>query len=237
MVEVEDAVGWLGSVDTAQEFNILVIVGRWEVDGQAAVERAWAILWRELALEEGSRDIVAAELNKGQVVVLDGVGDNGGDCEEEEMVVTGGSVGGRVNCGAGGVLFHGAEASCHALEGVVREELQLQEHEESVVDSVGRDVGFVNELQRLVSNEHLFHLFVDGRSNGVAVARHCKSFLDGELRLLALGDEQRRCSGPEQQLGGQAEPGWNLMIAGGAGCVVGADGVAWLEGSRGFRRW
>jgi len=48
----------------------------------------------KLALEEGSRDIVAAELNKEQVVVLDGVGYDGGDGEEEKMVVTGGGVGG-----------------------------------------------------------------------------------------------------------------------------------------------
>jgi len=72
------------------------------------VERAWAILRRELPLEEGSRDIVAAKLNKGQVVVLDGVGNDGGDGEEEEMVVTGGGVGGGVAGGTGGVLFHGA---------------------------------------------------------------------------------------------------------------------------------
>jgi len=31
VVEVEDAVGGLRSVDTAQKFDILVIVGRWEV--------------------------------------------------------------------------------------------------------------------------------------------------------------------------------------------------------------
>jgi hypothetical protein len=31
VVEVEDAVGWLCSVDTAQEFDIFVVVGSWKV--------------------------------------------------------------------------------------------------------------------------------------------------------------------------------------------------------------
>jgi len=83
----------------------------------------WAILGDELALEEGSRDIVAAELNEGQEVVLDGVGDDRVDGEEEEMMVTGGGVGGGVAGSTGGVLFKGAESDRHALEGVVRKEL------------------------------------------------------------------------------------------------------------------
>ncbi len=34
VIEVEDAVGWLGSVDTAQEFDISVVVGSREVTGR-----------------------------------------------------------------------------------------------------------------------------------------------------------------------------------------------------------
>ena len=92
---------------------------------------------RELALEESAGDIVATELDEGQVAVLDGVGDDGVDGEEEEMVISSGGVGGGIVDGAGGVLFHSAEAGSHALEGVIREELELEEQEESVVDSVG----------------------------------------------------------------------------------------------------
>ncbi len=139
MVEVEDAVGRLGSVDTAQEFDISVGIGSREVTGEAPVERSWAILMSELALEESAGDIVAAELYEGQVSILDCVGDDGVDGEEEEMVISSGSVGGGIVDGAGGVLFHGAETGSHALKGVIREELELEEQEESVVDSVGWD--------------------------------------------------------------------------------------------------
>jgi len=52
--------------------------------------------------------------------VLDGVGDDRGDGEKEEMMVTGEGLGGGVAGGTGGVMFHGAEAGRHALEGVVR---------------------------------------------------------------------------------------------------------------------
>ena len=158
MVEVEDAVGRLGSVDTAQEFDISVGVGSREVIGKASVERSWAILGSELALEESAGDIVAAELNEGQVAILDCVGDDGVDGEEEEMVISSGSVGGGIVGGAGGILFHGAETGSHALEGVIWEELELEEQEESVVDSVGWDVGLLDELECFVSNEHLLHL-------------------------------------------------------------------------------
>ena len=79
---------------------------------------------REVVVEECAGDIVATELNEGQVSILDGVGDDGVDSEEEEMVIAGGGVGGGIIDGAGGVLFHSAEAGSHALEGVIREELE-----------------------------------------------------------------------------------------------------------------
>ena len=83
MVEVEDAVGGLGSIDAAQEFDVYVVVGSWEVAGEAPIEWSWAILRSELALKESAGDIVAmTELDDGQVSVLDGVGDDGVDCEE-----------------------------------------------------------------------------------------------------------------------------------------------------------
>ncbi len=40
----------------------------------------------ELALKESTGDVVATELDEGQVSVLDGDGDDGVDGEEEEMV-------------------------------------------------------------------------------------------------------------------------------------------------------
>jgi hypothetical protein len=178
VVEVEDAVGGLGSIDTAQEFDISVGVGSREVAGEAPIEWSWAILGSELALEESAWDIVATELDEGQVSVLDGIGDDGVDSEEEEMVISSGSVGGGIAGSAGGILFHGAEAGSHALEGVIREELELKEQEESVVDSVGGDVGLLDELECLVSNEHLFHLLGESGHDRVAIANHRESFLD-----------------------------------------------------------
>ena len=135
VVKVADAVGGLGSVDTAQEFDVSVGIGSGEVAWEAPVERLWAILGSELALEESAGDIVATELNEGQVSILDGVGDDSVDDEEKEMVIAGGGVGGGIIDSAGGVLFHSAEAGSHALEDVIREELELEEQEESVVDS------------------------------------------------------------------------------------------------------
>jgi len=49
VVEVEDAIGGLGSVDTAQEFDVSVGIGSREVAGEAPVERSWAILGSELS--------------------------------------------------------------------------------------------------------------------------------------------------------------------------------------------
>ena len=40
---------------------------------------------------------------------------------------------------------------------MIREKLELEEQEESVVDSVGWDVGLLDELEFFVSNEHLLH--------------------------------------------------------------------------------
>jgi hypothetical protein len=44
VVEVKYAVGWLRSIDTAQEFDIFVVVGSWKVAREVLVERLWAIL-------------------------------------------------------------------------------------------------------------------------------------------------------------------------------------------------
>ena len=52
-------------------------------------------------------------------------------------MVSSGGVGVVITGSAGGILFHGAEAGSHALEGVIGKELELEEQEESVVDSVG----------------------------------------------------------------------------------------------------
>ncbi len=58
--------------------------------------------------------------------------------------------------GAGGVLFHGAETGSHALEGVIREELELEEQEESVVDSIGWDVGLLCDTA--VRTQYVLHV-------------------------------------------------------------------------------
>ena len=50
----------------------------------------------------------------GTSIRSDGVGDDGVGGEEEEMVIS-----------SRGIQFHGAEAGCHALEGVVGKELEF----------------------------------------------------------------------------------------------------------------
>ena len=87
-------------------------------------------------MKECAGDIVATELDEGQVSVLDGVGDDGVDGEKEEMVISSGGIGGGIAGSAGGILFHGAETGSHALEGVIRKELELEEQEEFVLGSV-----------------------------------------------------------------------------------------------------
>ena len=57
------------------------------------------------------------------------------------MVISSGGVDGWVASSAGRILFHGAKAGCHALEGVIGKELELEEQEESIVYSVWGDVG------------------------------------------------------------------------------------------------
>ena len=166
VVEVDDAVGGLGSRDTAQEFDVSVAVGSREVTGEAPVERSWEILGSELALEESAGDIISTELDEGQVSVLDDISDDRVNGEEEEMVISSGGVGDGIVDGAGGVLFHSAETGCHALEGVIREELELEEQEESVVDSL------LDELECFVSNEHLLHLLGESWHDRVAKAIH-----------------------------------------------------------------
>jgi hypothetical protein len=113
------------------------------------------------------------------------------DSEEEEMVIASGGIGGGVASSAGDILFHGAKAGCHALEGVVGKELELEEQEEYVVYSVWGDVGLVDELECFVSNEHLLHLFGDSEHDRVAIADHRESFFDGELCRLALRIQRR----------------------------------------------
>jgi len=66
VVEVEDAVGGLGSVDTAQKFDVSVVVESREVAGEAPIEWSRAIQGSELALKESAGDIVATELDEGQ---------------------------------------------------------------------------------------------------------------------------------------------------------------------------
>ena len=132
-------------------------------------------------MKEGTGNVVATEFDEGQVSVHDGVGDDGVDGEEEEMVISSGGIGGGIAGSAGGILFHGAETGSHALEGVIGKELELQEQEESVVDSVGWDVGLLDELECLVSNEHLLHLLGESWHDRVAIVDHRESFLDGEL--------------------------------------------------------
>ena len=47
-------------------------------------------------MKESTGNVVATELDEGQVSVPDGVGDDGVDGEEEEMVISSGGIGGGI---------------------------------------------------------------------------------------------------------------------------------------------
>ena len=68
--------------------------------------------------------------------------------------------------------FHSAETGGHPLKAVVREELELEEHEEPEEDCVWWDVGLVNESEGLVCDEHLCQLRLDSRSDSMLVIIH-----------------------------------------------------------------
>ena len=129
-----------------------------------------------------------------------------------------GGVGGRIAGSAGGILFHGTEAGSDALEGVIRGELKLKEQEESVVDSVGGDVGLFDQLECFVSSEHLLHLLRE-------------SFLDGDLCRLALREEEMGLGSPGLQRSGEGESSRDPVSAGRLGSDVGAGDLPWLERS------
>ena len=61
----------------------------------------------------------------------------------------------------------------------------------------------LDELEYLVSNEHLLHLLGDSEHDRVAIADHRESFLDEELCRLALGDEEVRLSSPGVERSGR----------------------------------
>ena len=91
--------------------------------------------------------------------------------------------------------IHSTEAASHFLEGMIWEELQLEEQEEAEEHSVGRDVRFVDEVEDFVGGEHLCELSLDSWYDCMFVIFHKHSFLDGEFRFLAVGSEEGRLSG------------------------------------------
>jgi hypothetical protein len=121
VVVVEDLVRDAGSVDAAEDLDVRTTVGCRKVTGESTVEGDG-----EQTLEEGGWNVVALEFYFVFVTPLDGGCEDGIDSEQEEVMVTSGSV--RGCCvGRRRSHFHGAEASRHSLEAVIGEELELQE--------------------------------------------------------------------------------------------------------------
>jgi hypothetical protein len=56
----------------------------------------------------------------------------------------------------------------------------------------------LDELECLVSNEHLLHLLGESWHDRVAIVDHRESFLDGEFCRLALGEEEVRLGGESE---------------------------------------
>ena len=132
---------------------------------------ARAVFGGEGALEEGAGDIISTQLNNVEVVALNCCSEDDGDGKEEEMVIARGSVS-SFGSWIGSTLFHGTEACRHPFEGVIREELELEEKEEAKEYSLGRDLGAINEGECSIGDEHLRHLLGDSRVDCVAVIFH-----------------------------------------------------------------
>ena len=130
--------------DAAVDLDICIIVGLGEVSREAAV-----VGNGQFALEEGSRDIVSLELELVVEAALDSCSEDSVEGEEEEVVISCSGVG-SLSISGRRSSFHSAETGGHSLEAVVREELELQEHEEPEEDCIRWDVGLVNECEGLV---------------------------------------------------------------------------------------
>ncbi len=149
VIFVEDTVRDAGAVDATVDLDICTIVGLGEVSREAAV-----VGTGQLALEEGSRDIVSLELELVAEAALDSCGEDSVEGEEKEVVISCSGVG-SLSISGRRSSFHSAEAGGHSLEAMVWEELELEEHEEPEEDSVWWDVGLVDEREGFVSDEHL----------------------------------------------------------------------------------
>ncbi len=79
---------------------------------------------------------------------MDGGGEDCVESEEEEMAISCRGIGSLSISGRSS--FHSAETGGHSLEAVIKEELELQEHEEPEEDCIRWDVGLVNECEGLV---------------------------------------------------------------------------------------
>ena len=84
------------------------------------------------------------------------------------------------------------------------------------------------EVECLVSNEHLFHLFGESGHDRVAIADHRESFFYGELCRLALREEEVGLCSPGLQRSGEGESSGGPVSAGSG---VGAGDLPWLERS------
>jgi hypothetical protein len=154
VVIVEDLVRDAGAVDAANDLDIGTAIGFRKIAGESAIE------WDgEQDLEKGSWDVVALEFDLVLVATLDRGCEDGVDCEQEEVMISGGGI--RGGCfGRRRGHFHGTEASGHSFKAVVGKELELQEEEEAEERASRRDVLLVDKDKGLVGYEHLREFFV-----------------------------------------------------------------------------
>ena len=87
MVLVEDLVGNTSTVDAAEDLHVSVAIGLREVSGEAAIVRDG-----ERQLEESCWNIITPHLEAVEVATMDSCSEDGIDSEQEEVVVTSGSV-------------------------------------------------------------------------------------------------------------------------------------------------
>ena len=145
-------------------FEMRAIDATVDLDIRSIVRLGFRSRGAQFALEEGSRDIIAHVLELVAESALDGGGEDSVESEEEEMVISCHGIG-SLSISGRRSSFHSAETGGHSLEAVVREELELQEHEEPEEDRIWWGVGLVNECDGLVRDEHLCQFRLDSWSD------------------------------------------------------------------------
>ena len=119
MIFIKDLVRDPSAIDAAEDLYIGVGIGCTHVSRELAVEG-----FRELALEESSRDVISLKFELVSKSTMDGSGKDSVEGEEKEMMVPSGGIG-SLSVSWWRVSFHSTKASRHSLKAMIREELEL----------------------------------------------------------------------------------------------------------------